>query len=213
MMTRRGLVIIAAVLLVCPGLAAGQIAVIDGANLAQAVATVQHMITLIALARDDLAALPSLGTVLDVIAALESASGELDTVIAQVQARASGWDELTATIPCTVTDLRAWNGRALAWGKDGVSEARQLVHVGRTTLGLAHRLGSLLGGIFGTTSGLQALSGQVGLLITETKLLQTISLPFQQSLLGDVQTGQVNQLAAMCLAAKRLEGWGKVTTW
>lgn len=189
-------------------------AVFDGSNLAQNVMTVAHLLQIIGMTSRDLASLTNIGPILQILAQLQAVMNDITIVVSQVERRMVGWGQLTATIPCTSRDLRSWNGQAAEWARQGAAEARMVTTLLHRTVGLIQNLTQLvgmIGGLFGTTSGLQSVSALTSVVAIEVQKMQAMTLPFQQVVLGQQQMEQVNQLASICIQNRLFESWGTVT--
>lgn len=196
-----------------PRPAAAQWQVIDMANLGQAVLQVSHLVQMLGLHVKDLSALAQVGQLVSVLDRLNAVANRLQSLMAQVDARAFGWNGLASMSPCGSAALAEWNYQAASWARQAAALMQQVSSLSSETLGLLNEMMTLITSIVGTTSGLQTITGLMAQLVTETQTMRAIAIPFQQEMQGGRIMEQVNQLASICLQRSLLQGWGTTRTW
>ena len=187
--------------------------VIDGANLTQAITQVSYLLNIIGLNIKDLAALPNLAQLTNVLSRIQGVVNQMQGLMGEIDARAFGWNGLANMNPCTGTALADWNYQAASWGRMGASLMQRVTSLSSSTLDLVNELMTLITSIAGTTSGLQTVTGYMAQLVTETQTLRTAALPYQQEMQGGRIIESVNQIASICLQRSTLHGWGTTRNW
>jgi hypothetical protein len=185
--------------------------VIDAANLQQSLVQVAYLLQMVGLNIKDLAALPNLAHLTNVLSRLQGVVNQTQGLMGEIDARAFGWHGLASMNPCTATALADWNYQAASWGRQASALMQRVTSLSSATLDLVHELMTLITSIAGTTSGLQTVTGYMAQLVTETQTLRTVSLPYQQEMQGGRIIESVNQIASICVQRSLMNGWGTVT--
>lgn len=189
----------------------------DSAAVAQLVTTVASLLEIVGLTTQDLAALGSFATVIEIATELTILAGQIQGIVELIEARGDGWRARMMTVPCLARDWNTWLYDASGWGREGASEAlwtatllRRTIALLQTLLRITQAIESLIGG---TTSGLQTMTALTSVTIVQLQQLHVMLAAHQQVLVGREIIELMRELSRQCIRANRYQNWGSFTEY